>query len=530
MASERTKLFPLLGCMVLLAACPNDLASSPAWAGGETDEDAGVEPDEATPHAKPSKPETKPDAKPTTPETKPDTDNAGPNTPANPTTPSKPNTSPSDTPPPAQPMTPNKPSTTPPPASARPFFLPTPEPRNTQFPRIEIDANGGLHAAYPAHAGSGAFYAYCPNNCVDPSAMKVVELPTDAVPNTAMLALTPDGRPRVLIPTYLHVYYAECDRNCSDESNWTTSMIVDHQSQQEVTGDAFAVDSQGRPRFIMHTYVAYLGVGQKPPFTYYAQCDRNCSAPANWQIDAIQDQIWQYSTLRFDAQDRAHLGTIAIFPTSSVKQVAYVRCDANCESSTSWSGIQLAPAFELSTAEIRPSVSLALTKAGAPRVVALVMPEPGARSLVYFECEGACDQDNWSYAVMSTAWELGSGVDIAVDAEDKPRFVFTLKHNIGLYHCDATRCTDESAPWDLAKVEFSSDLTPDTIILWPNCVADAWFLHDPTLALTADGSARVGYMASDVSGGWNNMPDPTMTPCLIGKDMTFARMASLPAF
>jgi hypothetical protein len=73
-------------------------------------------------------------------------------------------------------------------------------------------------------------------------------------------------------------------------------------------------------------------------------------------------------------------------------------------------------------------------------------------------------------------------------------------------------------------------LTPDTIILWPNCVADAWLLHDPKLVLAADGSARVGYQASDISGGINNMPDPTMTPCVVGKDMTFGRLALMTSF
>lgn len=68
-----------------------------------------------------------------------------------------------------------------------------------------------------------------------------------------------------------------------------------------------------------------------------------------------------------------------------------------------------------------------------------------------------------------------------------------------------------------------------TTILWPNCVADAWLLHDPTLGLDKSGAARVGYQATDISGGFNNMPDPTMTPCIVGKDMTLARMALMPA-
>lgn len=524
MPIERMKLVLVLGGAFVFCACPSgdspndDPSESDA---GEILPDAGEDPgDEPLPEPKPqpNKPAADGGTKP------------NPAAPSEPSTPSKPtanngNTGNTGT----GGQTPAKPAEM---GNATPrdpqhFFMPTPEPRNTQFPRTEFDAKGGLHAVYPAYAGGGAFYAYCPNNCVDPKAMKVVALPTDSAPNTAMLALTADGRPRVLLPTFLRLYYAECDRECTNAANWTTSVIVDHQGLQEVTGDVLAVDSKGRPRFIMHTYVAYLGVGQKEPHTYYAQCDTNCSDGSSWQIDSIQDQMWQYSTLRFDPQDRAHLSTVIISPASSVKQLAYVRCDSNCESEASWNGIQVAPAFELSTAEIRPSLSFALTSKGGVRMAGLVMPEPGARALVYFECDQNCVEDNWSGAILTDKYELGSGVDIQVDAKDRPRLVFTLDDNIGLYSCDDGDCAN--AAWDLTKVEFASDLKPDTIILWPNCIADAWLLHDPTLTLAADGSARVGYTATDVSGGFNPKPDPTMTPCLAGKDMTLARMTVLPA-
>ncbi len=47
--------------------------------------------------------------------------------------------------------------------------------------------------------------------------------------------------------------------------------ILDHESKNEVSGEAFALDSQGNPRFLMHVYRAYLGVGQDDPFTWYAE-------------------------------------------------------------------------------------------------------------------------------------------------------------------------------------------------------------------------------------------------------------------
>jgi hypothetical protein len=172
---------------------------------------------------------------------------------------------------------------------------------------------------------------------------------------------------------------------------------------------------------------------------------------------------------------------------------------------------------------------MALTRAAGPRIVALTMPEPGSRALWYFECDEDCVDDNWRASIMSEAYQLGSGVDIALDANDHPRFVYTLDYNIGLYYCNHADCTDESATWTLEKVEFASDLEPDATILWPNCSYGTWQLHDPTIVLTPSGSARVGYEASDVSGGWTTL-DVTKQPCLAGKDMTLARMALMPPF
>jgi hypothetical protein len=412
--------------------------------------------------------------------------------------------------------------------TAQKFFLPTPKPENTTVPHVEVDRKGGVHAVYPAYGGGSAYYAYCPNNCVDPKAMKVVTLPTDGVPGGAMLALTADGRPRVLLPTYLRIYYAECDQQCTDEKNWTVSSIVEHQGDQDATGEALALDSQGRPRFLLHTYLAFLGVGQKTPVTSYAQCDSGCTNAASWSIAPIGDAIWQNSTLRFDAKDHPHVGTVVVDMQKNIKQLAYLNCEGDCTTMAAWTGIALGTAFEAQTEEIKPSIGLALTPAGGPRVVALSKLDTGERGLMYFECDQQCSEDHWRGTLMSKLPQLGAGVDIAVDAKGYPRFVFTLDDNIGLYHCDAADCVAEEAQWTLTKVEFAADLPPDGIILWPNCTIDAWVLHDPTVAVAADGSVRVGYQATDLSGGVTTI-DPTKPACVAGKDMTLSRMALLPA-
>jgi hypothetical protein len=503
MSTDRYVRLPLLGCFFLLAACPSG-GDEP----GEDEMDAGeilpVDGNDAAVEDGPSKPAPRAGSggsagaagSGTAGSTAAGSGSAGaPNTPAA--------------------------------GAAQKFFLPTPEPTNTTVPRVEVDRKGGVHAVYPAYGGGSAYYAYCPNNCIDPKAMKVVTLPTDGVPGSAMLALTPDGRPRVILPTYLRIYYAECDQQCTDQVNWTVSAIVEHQGDQDATGEALAVDSQGRPRFLLHTYLAFLGVGQKAPQTLYAQCDSGCTSAASWSMAPVGDAIWQNSTLRFDSKDRPHVGTVVVDKATNAKQLAYLSCaSGDCMTMAAWTGIGLGTAFEEQTQQIKPSIGLALTAAGAPRVVALSKLETGERSLMYFECDQQCGEDNWRGTLMSKLPQLGAGVDIAVDAKNHPRFVFTLNDNIGLYHCDEADCVAEEAQWTLTKVEFAADLPPDGIILWPNCSIDAWMLHNPTLALATDGAVRVGYQATDLSGGVKTI-DPTKPACVAGKDMTLSRMALL---
>jgi hypothetical protein len=51
-------------------------------------------------------------------------------------------------------------------------------------------------------------------------------------------------------------------------------------------------------------------------------------------------------------------------------------------------------------------------------------------------------------------------------------------------------------------------------------------LQNPSVALGGDGSVRVAYEATDLSGGLSVI-DPTKPACVAGKDMTLSRMALL---
>ena len=412
------------------------------------------------------------------------------------------------------------------------FFLPTTDIRNTSPPRLEVDVKGGIHAVYPAYAGGGAYYAYCAKGCAGSKDVKVIRFDSEGTVLNAMLALDAAGRPRVLLAAGQKIYYATCDSNCGAQEQWQQSLIVQHQGDREVSGEALALDPNGHPRFLMHTYRTFLGVGQGAPETHYVSCESGCEDADNWIDVKIADQIWESSQLRIDSQGSAHVATVAQVEEGELagkKLVAYVRCDADCDQAESWQGNGLVLAYESMYEAFRmdTAASLALTKDDAPRLLAIGQNSDGERGIYYFECRGDClTGEAWHGSIISNHPKLGPGIDLALDRADHPRFAFTLDYNIGVYGCDVADCIDEDAKWELTKVEFSSDLPKDDIILWPNCTIAAWFLHNPSLALGPSGEPRVGYQASDVSGGFSQ-PDPTKPSCTAGKDMTLSRLAVL---
>lgn len=409
------------------------------------------------------------------------------------------------------------------------FFLPTGEPDNTAAPSIEIDAAGATHAIYPAYAGGDAYYGYCGPNCSGTDDVKVVKFATEGTVANAMIALTADGKPRVLLSAFQRVYYATCEADCTNASSWKQVILIEHQSDREVTGEALALNSAGQPRFLMHTYRAYLGIGQKAPETYLVQCDSNCDIAANWTSSLIANEIWEGSHLRFDQNDVAHLATtirIADGERAGEKLSAYMECVSDCETPAGWTGIGLVTPYEseVEAVSVKPSVALALTRSGNPRVVVLAKTDTANKNLVYFECDQDCIHDNWSASIVSNHDQISAGFDLALDANDRPRLAYTLNYNIGLAFCDQSPCAGPNSSWDLTKVELGSEMPPDKIFLWENCTVAAWFLHNPSLALTSEGKPRVGYQARDISGGYSQ-PDPTKPRCVAGTDMTFSRLA-----
>ena len=419
----------------------------------------------------------------------------------------------------------------PPVGSASRFFLTTPSSTNTVAPKVVLDSRGGLHVAYPAYVGGKAFYAYCASNCTGMNSFKVVELAVgESIANVA-LATTPDGKPRLVLSEFDKAYYASCDSQCTTRAGWTLTPVYEHDNDMEVTGQALALDSKGRPSFLMHTYVSFLGWQQKTPQTLLGSCESSCNDADSWSFTKIADDIFQYPEAKFDSKDRLQVLAAQLVFTDGVpndKYATYARCDAECDDASAWLSYPLGTLYEDTI--VKPSLSLALTTNGDARLAAIVEDAdettPDGRLLAYAECTGECASiDDWTPVLISQNRAIKNGVGLALDA-GRPRVAFTLDYNIGVYHC-SENCTNND--WQLAEVEFARNLPADDTFLFPGCSAGAWFLDSPSIAMSSDGSLRVGYRAYDVSGTTQPPIDPTKPRCKTGLDFTWSRFAAVPA-
>ncbi len=277
------------------------------------------------------------------------------------------------------------------------YFMPTTEPENTVAPRIEIDAQGGIHSIYPAYAGGGAFYSYCAGDCDETDAFNVVFFETDETVANAMVALTSDGKPRVLLSMYNKAAYATCDDNCTELDNWTIGEILNYNGEgaikKEISGEALALDPQGNPHFISHTYRALLGIGQQEQLTHHHACvDGDCTVAENWTAVEIATQTWEESQLEFDANGTPHLAFVAIVenenePTTRI--AAYGTCTSDCDNPDNWLTAGLVEAYtdQYEAFNLTSSLALSLTKSGKPRVVVLGKSSEGEKNLTYYECD-----------------------------------------------------------------------------------------------------------------------------------------------
>ena len=133
---------------------------------------------------------------------------------------------------------------------------------------------------------------------------------------------------------------------------------------------------------------------------------------------------------------------------------------------------------------------------------------------------------NWRPNFLIDGDDLGAGLDLTLDAQDRPRAAYNADDNIFLLACDGDCLDDDDVGWTLLPVELAGTIPVDTVIPYLNCNIAAWLLRYPSLALGPDQLPRVVYLAEDISGVLGPQ-DPLHAACTPGLDMAIGRYSRL---
>lgn len=207
-----------------------------------------------------------------------------------------------------------------------------------------LDPQGGPAFIYTDSAAghTGSFYAHCNSACTNPANWSELHLFDQGLIKPA-LAFTPAGQPRFAGSYYVpddpqynvplwKLLYGGCYSNCDNlwQSQWDGVFIY------PTIGDgAFSlqVDTGGRPRLALYPTQADLSQMQ-PGQLYYVWCNNTtCLNPNDWNKTSVGTPI-AYGDgvdLVLDPANRPRLAY-----QMGDNGLGYARCDANCESTSSW--------------------------------------------------------------------------------------------------------------------------------------------------------------------------------------------------
>jgi hypothetical protein len=385
-----------------------------------------------------------------------------------------------------------------------------------------VDAQGGVHLAFSVSdekhkdnpSGEPAIYTYCPgptSACADVANWSDLVNLGEWV-NQVQVAVTADGRPRLLIrqnrtdQNWSDYLYFACEQQCTDASNWH-SLLVARPAGIELFGydtpqHSFALDSQGRPRFIFSNS---WGNGQ-PDGIFYAYCDAtDCTQPGTWSTAPMMERV-PNRTLSGGYASLAFAGTsprVVIMRnlTSFGDGLFYFACDEqDCSQTTSWSNMELVHP----EGKLWANWDLALDAAGHPRI-ALYEAAPIDITVGGKLFYAACDADD---CAVDTNWQLtqvasgeGKNVDLAIDAQGRTHMVYDAgsRGTIGEVWCDAN-CAN-AGQWQRRILETSEQLNQEFAPASPlscNQEVRAWFDAIPSVAFDAQGRLVVAYDTKNV--------------------------------
>jgi hypothetical protein len=417
-------------------------------------------------------------------------------------------------PPPTQPTEPTVPPVTPVPGNSGAFFFSNEV--KTNDADMAVDNNGGVHVAFKTFVSGvehpTAYYGYCASACASDAGWSYVSF-GDQV-DEVELDLTADGKPRVLVrwtmesSTNDEYVYFECDANCTGEGTWNGVIVlkgsIGHVFEKDNPQRAFAIDPQGRPRFV---YTNAWGAG-KPEGVYYVHCDSSCADPnqAQWFETRItpdeqyKSETMDFPSLAFTSDGRPRVaGVLGL--SGDAYGLHYLACDEGCDDLSGWSSVFLGERGGGAYA----GWDLEIDGQDRPRVAqyqgGLEAGDPGR--LFYLSCDGGClDQGAWRRTAIA-APGVGINPDLELSANGSPRIAHgnmpTAGDLLGYTWCDGG-CEGDAGQWRQRSVETSAALDavfkPDIPLA---CKDQAWLEAIPSLDLDANGNPRINYDALNVA-------------------------------
>ena len=386
---------------------------------------------------------------------------------------------------------------------------------------ITLDKAGGMHMAYYYYEASGsdaptsAVYRYCPRACAEAANWHGVELGQEI--NETQLALTPSGKPRLLLRATSTVQnggkdylYAACDANCTDRANWQVTTVatsygtdIFDTSDDSVPQRSFALDPQGRPRFVFldRNYVIepdHYGL-------FYTACNTQCTNAQNWTQTLISAVVkgdfsfdWEvvtYPVLTFTSQGQPRLLADMYPLQGGTAGIYYFGCDKGCDQFDNWQRIYL---FDRG-AGTKVSWDLEMDSHDRPRI-AFYKGEGGdvGEKLYYVYCNENCfaSQDSWGMNGPGLPAQNGKHPDLALDAQGRPRIAYIDSADGLSYTWCNTDCEGEGG-WTYQQIESGESLYSAWPVPYPlSCDASLWQALTPVMQLDAAGNPAVAFDAT----------------------------------
>jgi hypothetical protein len=211
----------------------------------------------------------------------------------------------------------------------------------------------------------------------------------------------------------------------------------------------------------------------------------------------------------------------------NLSKLVYIECDATCNQSQVRGSL-------LYDSDGYARYSLRLNSAGQPRVVYYSGFYPNdlePQQLYYLSCNVNCaDARAWSATNLRTSGGNGWYVDLQLDQQDRPRFVYKMGDvGPGYAWCDAD-CESGNSGWQSKLVEDRAVLERDFPVMpIVDCSISSWTSgHLPKLALDSQGNPHIAFVAMHQYAGTDTRPGHYGEPCPVQTDIKLARFSMFP--